>query len=318
MKIVWTLLCCVVLAATFTACKSSAPAPAEDEPAAESEATTETAEAAEDKGAAEKAAAQPAAPADIPAPPDVAAAPENAKRTESGLASTVLQEGTGDKHPSEWDIVTVNYTGWTTDGRMFDSSTKRGKPAEFPLNRVIKGWTEGVQLMVAGEKRRFWIPGALAYGEAGGNDPHAAFGPPRGTLVFDVELISFREAPKPPDAPKDVAAIPKNAKKTKSGLGSRVLEKGTGKDHPTATSVVTVHYSGWTTDGKMFDSSIVRGTPATFGLNQVIPGWTEGLQLMVVGEQRRLWIPEDLAYGGRPGRPQGMLVFDVELLEIKN
>jgi peptidylprolyl isomerase len=230
----------------------------------------------------------------------------------------VLQEGTGDKHPSEADIVTVNYTGWTTDGRMFDSSVKRGEPAEFPLNRVIKGWTEGVQLMVNGEKRRFWIPGNLAYGEVAANDPHAGMGPPRGTLVFDVELISFKEAPKPPDAPKDVAKIPKNAKKTKSGIGSRVLTKGTGKEHPTATSVVTVHYSGWTTDGKMFDSSIVRGTPATFGLNQVIPGWTEGLQLMVVGETRRIWIPENLAYGGRAGRPAGMLVFDVELLEIKN
>ncbi|MFW2387832.1 MAG: FKBP-type peptidyl-prolyl cis-trans isomerase, partial [Polyangiales bacterium] len=192
-----------------------------------------------------------------------------------------------------------------------------GKPAEFPLNRVIKGWTEGVQLMTAGEKRRFWIPGALAYGEAAGNDPHALVGPPRGTLVFDVELISFKEAPKPPDTPKDVAKIPKNAKKTKSGIGSRVLKKGTGKDHPTASSRVTVHYTGWTTDGEMFDSSVVRGAPATFGLNQVIPGWTEGLQLMVVGEQRRIWIPENLAYGGRPGRPQGMLVFDVELLGIE-
>jgi len=313
MKTVWTLVCYVALAAALTACKSSAPAPAEGEPAADSEAPADTAEAAEDK-----APAQAAAPAGIPAPPDVAAAPENAERSESGLAWTVLQEGTGDKHPSEWDVVTVNYTGWTTDGRMFDSSTKRGTPAEFPLNRVIKGWTEGVQLMVAGEKRRFWIPGALAYGEAQANDPHAAMGPPRGTLVFDVELIGFKEAPKPPDAPKDVAKIPKNAKKTASGLGSRVLEKGTGKEHPAATSVVTVHYSGWTTDGKMFDSSVVRGNPATFGLNQVIPGWTEGLQLMVVGEKRRLWIPEDLAYAGRPGRPQGTLVFDVELIEIKN
>ena len=143
-------------------------------------------------------------------------------------------------------------------------------------------------------------------------------GPPRGTLVFDVELISFKEAPKPPATPKDVAKIPKNAKKTKSGLGSRVLSKGTGTEHPAATSVVTVHYSGWTTDGKMFDSSVTRGTPATFGLNQVIPGWTEGLQLMVVGEKRRIWIPEELAYGGRAGRPAGMLVFDVELIEIKN
>lgn len=311
MKTIWTLLCCAVLATASTACKSSAPTPAEEKSAAESEATGDKAEATE--AAAEK----PAEPASIPAPPDVAAPPENAERSESGLAWIVLEEGTGDKHPKEWDIVTVNYTGWTTDGRMFDSSTRRGKPAQFPLNRVIKGWTEGVQLMVAGEKRRFWIPGDLAYGEAQPNDPHAAMGPPRGTLVFDVELVSFKEAPKPPDAPKDVAAIPKNAKKTKSGLGSRVLKKGKGKQHPTATSVVTVHYSGWTTDGKMFDSSIVRGTPATFGLNQVIPGWTEGLQLMVVGEKRRLWIPENLAYGGRPGRPQGMLVFDVELLDIK-
>jgi peptidylprolyl isomerase len=313
MRIIWTLLCCVALGASLTACKSSAPAEGE---AAESDAPAEQAKTQEE-APGEKVVAEGSKPADIAAPPDVAAPPENAENSESGLAWTVLQEGTGDMHPGEADIVTVNYTGWTTDGRMFDSSVKRGRPAEFPLNRVIKGWTEGVQLMTAGEKRRFWIPGDLAYGEAKQDDPHAAFGPPRGTLVFDVELISFKEAPTPPEAPKDVAAIPKNAKKTKSGLGSRVLEKGTGKVHPTADSTVTVHYSGWTTDGKLFDSSIVRGAPATFGLKQVIPGWTEGLQLMVVGEKRRLWIPEDLAYGGRPGRPQGMLVFDVELLDIK-
>jgi len=313
MKRIWTLVCCAVLCAALTACKSNAPEPTEDQPA-ETEASTEKA-AEQDAESAE--GATPAKPADIPAPPDVAAPPEEAKKSESGLAWTVLQPGEGDKHPKEWDIVTVNYTGWTTDGRMFDSSIKRGKPAEFPLNRVIKGWTEGVQLMVPGEKRRFWIPGDLAYGETKSNDPHAAFGPPRGMLVFDVELIDFKEAPKPPETPKDVAAIPKNAKKTESGLGSRVLEKGTGKEHPKANSVVTVHYTGWTTDGKMFDSSIVRGAPATFGLNQVIKGWTEGLQLMVEGEKRRIWIPEELAYQGRPGRPAGMLVFDVELIEIK-
>ncbi|UCH28158.1 MAG: FKBP-type peptidyl-prolyl cis-trans isomerase [Myxococcales bacterium] len=317
MKIIWTLLCCVVLGAALTACKSSSPEPSEGEAATEAEAPAEEAEAKPEESATQEAAAQAAQPTDIPAPPDVAAPPENAEKSASGLAWTVLQEGTGDKHPKEWDIVTVNYTGWTTDGKMFDSSTRRGKPAEFPLNRVIKGWTEGVQLMVDGEKRRFWIPGELAYGEPKPNDPHGAFGPPRGMLVFDVELISFKEAPKPPETPKDVAKIPKNAKKTKTGLGSRVLKKGTGKEHPTATSVVTVDYSGWTTDGKMFDSSIVRGSPATFGLNQVIAGWTEGLQLMVVGEKRRLWIPENLAYQGRPGRPAGMLVFDVELLDIK-
>ena len=77
-----------------------------------------------------------------------------------------------------------------------------------------------------------------------------------------------------------------------------------------------VHYTGWTTDGKMFDSSVERGSPSEFGLNQVIKGWTEGLQLMVAGEKRRFWIPESLAYQGQRGRPKGMLVFDVELLEI--
>ena len=118
--------------------------------------------------------------------------------------------------------------------------------------------------------------------------------------------------------PTDVAAVPGNAKKTKSGLGSRVLKKGTGKDHPTATSVVTVDYSGWTTDGVMFDSSVTRGQPASFRLDQVIAGWTEGLQLMVEGEKRRFWIPEKLAYKGQAGAPQGMLVFDVELIKILN
>ena len=74
---------------------------------------------------------------------------------------------------------------------------------------------------------------------------------------------------------------------------------------------------GFTNDGKGFDSSISRGKPASFPLNRVIPGWTEGVQLMSVGEERRFWIPEKLAYQGRPGKPPGMLVFDVELLEIK-
>jgi hypothetical protein len=79
---------------------------------------------------------------------------------------------------------------------------------------------------------------------------------------------------------------------------------------------VKVHYTGWTTDGKMFDSSVTRGQPITFPLDSVIPGWTDGLQVMVVGEKTRFWIPEELAYKGKPGRPQGMLVFDVELIEI--
>jgi len=123
---------------------------------------------------------------------------------------------------------------------------------------------------------------------------------------------------KPVPAPPDVAAPPKDAQKTSSGLASKVLVPGKGKDHPTSTSQVTVHYTGWTTDGKMFDSS-VGSQPLTFPLNGVIKGWTEGVQLMVVGEKRRFWIPGNLAYDNspRPGAPKGMLVFDVELLSFK-
>lgn len=244
----------------------------------------------------------------IPAPDDVAAPPDGAERTESGLASKVIEAGSGDEHPSERDRVKVHYTGWTTDGEMFDSSLKRGRPAVFPLSKVIKGWTEGVQLMVKGEKRRFWIPEELAY--------KGRRGAPQGMLVFDIELIDFQRAPEPLPAPDDVSAPPANAEKTESGLASRVLQKGTGSRHPGETSRVKVHYTGWTTDGEMFDSSVVRDRPATFPLNRVIKGWTEGVQLMVEGEKRRLWIPEEMAYKGRRGAPQGMLVFDIELLEI--
>ncbi len=121
--------------------------------------------------------------------------------------------------------------------------------------------------------------------------------------------------PIPP--PPDVAAAPEDATVTASGLAYRVLTPGSGAAPPSASSTVTVHYTGWTTDGEMFDSSVRRGKPSTFPLRGVIRGWTEGLQLMVVGETTRFWIPESLAYRGQPGRPAGMLVFDIELLTIE-
>jgi peptidylprolyl isomerase len=123
--------------------------------------------------------------ATIPAPSDVSAPPADAVTTPSGLASKIIKAGTGSAHPGPASSVTVHYTGWSTDGKMFDSSVARNEPATFPLNRVIAGWTEGVQLMVVGETRRFWIPGALAYG----NSPRPDV--PTGMLVFDVELLKI-------------------------------------------------------------------------------------------------------------------------------
>jgi peptidylprolyl isomerase len=244
----------------------------------------------------------------------VAAPPKDAKKTASGLSSKVLEKGTGKKKPRPTDQVKVHYTGWTKDGRMFDSSILRGEPTVFGVTQVITGWTEALQLMVEGEKRRVWIPAALAYGE------QPRMGGPSGDLVFDVQLVEIIVPPEPPPVPKDVKKAPADAKKTASGLAYKLLEKGKGATHPQATDRVTVHYTGWTPDGKMFDSSLTRGQPSTFPLNGVIKGWTEGVQLMVEGDKMRFWIPGDLAYGEkptRPGAPAGTLVFDIQLMKIQ-
>jgi peptidylprolyl isomerase len=251
--------------------------------------------------AATISSAQTAPPATVAAPSDVAAPPASATKTASGLATRVITPGKGTDHPAKDDVVTIHYTGWKTDGTMFDSSVTKGKPSSFPVNRVIAGFSEGLQLMVTGEKRRLWIPEALAY--KGAREP-------KGMLVFDIELLDI-----PTRAPADVKAAPADAKKTPSGLAYKVLQQGIGGRHPRSNSEVTVHYTGWTTDGKMFDSSIVRGQPSTFGLDGVIAGWTEGLQLMFEGEKTRFWIPEKLAYEGKKA-PYGLLVFDIELIKI--
>ena len=247
-----------------------------------------------------------ASPPVPPVPENLTVLPEDAEVTDSGLASKVLVAGDGEGHPGLGALVTVHYAGWTADGELFDSSYERGKPSRLPLNRLIDGWIEGLKLMVPGETRRMWIPEKLAY--KGMEDR------PAGMLVFDIELIDFLE---PPPVPGNVASPPEDAETAKNGLAWKVLKPGHGTEHPKRSSLVAVHYSGWTTDGTMFDSSVMRGEPTSFRLNQVIRGWTQGLMLMVEGEKRRLWIPAKLAYKSDPSKPQGMLVFDVELIEIK-
>jgi FKBP-type peptidyl-prolyl cis-trans isomerase len=117
---------------------------------------------------------------------DPLAQPSDAHKTPSGLASKVLRVGLGSTHPTPRSTVTVYYTGWTPDGRVFDSDVAPQEPLSFPLDHVIQGWTEGLQLMVKGEKRRFWIPGSLGY------DNLDVPGAPKGTLIFDIELLEIR------------------------------------------------------------------------------------------------------------------------------
>ena len=229
------------------------------------------------------------------------------------MAIETVAKGTGAESPKPEDIVKVQLALWSPDGDLIQSTAQQGGAVDVPLDKFrIGGLSEAIQTMVEGEKKVAWIPAAVAFS---GKTPQGA---PEGGLVVEVELVSFKKGVPAPKAPDDVAAAPKDAEKTASGLASKVLAKGGGKDHPKATDTVTVHYSGWTTDGKMFDSSVTRGEPTSFPLNQVIKGWTEGLQLMVKGEKRRFWIPAGLAYGENPGggAPSGTLVFDVELLEI--
>lgn len=135
-------------------------------------------------------AARPPLPK-IPAPADVNSPPSDAEKTASGLITKVLVKGTGTVHPTEKDLVEVHYAGWQQrDGFLFDTSQKTGTTATFPLRLLIRGWREGLAQMVAGEKRRLWIPADLAYG----NEPR---GPGRayGALCFDVELVSISPAP---------------------------------------------------------------------------------------------------------------------------
>ena len=138
------------------------------------------------------------------------------------------------------------------------------------------------------------------------------FGAAAATVALSVTLVAQTRTQVPP--PPNVKAPPLKSAKQTFTISSLVIKPGKGKVKPGPKDTVTVNYTGWTTDGKTFDTT-QGGEPATFALNEVITGWTEGLQLMVEGETRRFWIPEQLAYRGRR-EPYGMLVFDIELVAI--
>jgi len=233
--------------------------------------------------------------------------------TESGLKYVITHEGSGERAKAG-DNVQVHYTGKLTNDTVFDSSVKRGQPFGFKLGvgQVIKGWDEGIALLNVGDKAVFTIPSDLAYGSNGAG---GVIGPNE-TLIFEVELLNIISPPKP----FDVAG--KDTTTTASGLKIIKLNTTEGTQ-AAANKMVSVHYSGYLLNGKMFDSSVERNQPFNFALGQgkVIKGWDEGIALLKVGEKARLIIPANLAYGvnGAGGiiGPNETLVFDVELLGVQ-
>ena len=231
--------------------------------------------------------------------------------TESGLKYEIIKMGDGEK-PQATDKVTVHYHGTLIDGTIFDSSIDRGQTITFGLNQVIKGWTEGLQLMPIGSKFKFTIPPELGYGER-----NMGAIPPNATLIFEVELFDIKK----PFVDTDFS---KPGLETTLESGLRYIEhiKGDGELTKTGNSVI-VHYSGFLSSGQKFDSSHDRGQPFNFTLggNQVIKGWEEGLLNMKKGGKRTLIIPPELAYGSKGAGgvipPNATLVFEVELVDFK-
>lgn len=373
-----------------------------------------------------------APPGDRPIPADVG----ETTTTKSGLKYCVLAAGKPDGvRPKPGDLVRCNYTGWTTDGKIFDASMRHGGAAKFTVGQLIAGWNEALELMTAGARWKLTIPPDIAYGERGaGSDI-----PPNATLIFELELLEVIAMPRftapvaaaqkttasglkyevlaagagaaaaegesveiryafwntsgklidctersgqklqmqpadmplpclkeavammpagavwrleapaalgfgargaGPDLPANsvsiweievlrvVKALPlpafvmpaaENLKKTASGLQYEVVKEGAGAS-PKRGDTVTVHYAGWLTDGTLFDSSYGRGFETSFRLDQVIQGWTEGVQLMKPGAVYRFVIPSNLAYGGRAVgdkiKPNSTLVFHIQLVKV--
>lgn len=219
--------------------------------------------------------------------------------TDSGLTISEVELGEGALAESGREVV-VHYIGSLADGSVFDSSVERKQPFHFVLGggKVIKGWDEGVAGMKVGGKRKLVIPPELAYGDR----DIGSIIPANSMLYFEVELLKvFTEDP-----------VVKIEELT---LGEGVTVENGDK--------VSMHYTGWLTNGRQFDSSLARDQPFIFtlGTGMVIKGWDQGIPGMKTGGKRKLTIPARLGYGSaRAGGgvipPNSTLIFEVELLKI--
>lgn len=222
----------------------------------------------------------------------------NATKTDSGLYYVIDNEGTGES-PTSTSDVTISYKASFLDGSIYTQSDSDGNA--FQLSEIIAGLSEGIQLFKEGGNGILLIPAELGFGDGV-------------VLIFEITLIDVidNEA----DILQYISDNNLNAQKTDSGLYYVINNEGTGT-RPTASSNVTVAYKGYLLDDTVFDESDSNGI--SFGLNQVIPGWTEGIQLFKEGGDGVLLIPSNLGYGnsGNSSIPGGaVLVFDVKLISV--
>jgi peptidylprolyl isomerase len=221
------------------------------------------------------------------------------QKTASGVKYADIVAGTG-ATPGSSDWVTCEFTATLQDGTIIGSSRLRGAPATIPLTELAKevpGWAEGMSTMKVGGTREIIVPPELAYGAQGAGGVI----PPDATLVFIVDMLDTKPAPK---------------------VEMADLVVGTGAEATVGKSV-SVNYTGTLTNGVVFDSSFKRNEPftLTLGAGQVIPGWEQGLEGMKVGGTRVLTIPAELAYGSQGAGnlipPDSTLIFQIELIDVK-
>lgn len=137
-------------------------------------------------------------------------------------------------------------------------------------------------------------------------------------LAASIGCAPEKHEPRGTLPPPDVAGPPSDAQVTPSGLAYRVLARGSGGRRPTASARVLVNYTGWTTDGTIIDGAPIGEAPVTITLADTMAGWQEGVRLMSRGDKFRFWIPATLAYAGDPGKPRGMLVYDIYLVDFND
>ncbi|HEX4853672.1 FKBP-type peptidyl-prolyl cis-trans isomerase [Arenimonas sp.] len=243
-------------------------------------------------------------------PQPLNAPPKQAIETASGMSYIVLKPAPDANKFFSGEWVEYRADVWSSDGVTRASSRESG-PVVATVRRLAAeqpGLARAILSTPVGESRRWWIqPERLLPGYPG---------MPNLLHVIDLTVVGEKN---PVQAPADVAAPPADALRTASGLAYKVLKRGDGGAKPGPRSEIEIHYSGWTTDGRLFDSSVARDQRAFFPLSQLIQGWQEGVQLMSRGDSVRFWIPGHLAYDMQPpspGTPRGMLVFDVTLYDF--